>query len=190
MGCWSWAVTSVSTSITSTCSFTFPTFIADINTSLLLRPPATPLSGPTKHRAHRHEPEIEFGPDRTRSVFAVRCDIKARLRRHTSCHVTPLTAPHLLWRHRIISGVLAYLWVADNNSARYEDYYRSSRWPKRYLHDPRVVTAYVHNVWQVCPIIVLLNRVVRTFGGIVVRARDLWSGDREFGSRPMHCRVA
>ena len=35
-----------------------------------------------------------------------------------------------------------------------------------------------------------LHIVTRFLGGVVVRASDLWSKDREFDSRPEHCRVA
>ena len=64
------------------------------NTSLPLKPTAVTLHGRTKHRAHCHGPEIESGRVRTPSVFVARSDIKARLRRRSSGHVTPLTAPY------------------------------------------------------------------------------------------------
>ena len=36
----------------------------------------------------------------------------------------------------------------------------------------------------------LVSQLVRWFGGVVVRASDLWSRDREFDSRSVHCLIA
>ena len=33
------------------------------------------------------------------------------------------------------------------------------------------------------------NKIVARLGVVVVMASDLWSRDREFSSRPVHCRV-
>jgi len=51
----------------------------------------------------------------------------------------------------------------------------------------------INSEWRILKLFKQANAVVialQWLGSVVARAADLWSADREFDSRPVHCQVA